>query len=494
MGQIDNLSFSYWNTGGQTNQLREVSETAPATFRDYGFRYNGYGEYTYDDNGNLIYDPNKNINVQYNYLNLPRRITFEDCQEVEFVYDASGAKLRKLVKDGSMVLSTHDYIGGVEYKNEVLEAIYHSEGRVYFEDGTARYEYTITDHLGNSRLTFTDKDGDGKIDMTDDPVTNEVLQENHYYPFGMAMEGQWIGDPGRENKYRYNGIERNEDFNLNWDLAEFRSFDATIGRWNQVDPLSEIASELTPYRFGFNNPIKFFDPLGLFETRREARAWARNNGVRTGWFTNGRIRKGRDGTFSVITTDSESGVRTSTNHDPETAELLGNQSNGDGTVTSVTISPTDPVQTGNNSFFTVAGWETRDGLMGFPEHDRPMIIPAGGATQAGARGVTMLGGNLNGNKAVGQFVNYVFRNGKEILKVGKADAGRTTKSTGLPTRVHQQWRKLKKMYPNLEVSINPLGRTTTANAKKIERSILKKIYEKLGYVPKGNAKSFKPKK
>ena len=83
------------------------------------------------------------INIQYNYLNLPKRIQFGDCQEIEFVYDAAGAKL---VRDGSMVLSMQDYVGGIEYKNEVLEAVYHSEGRVYFEDGTGRYEYTITDH------------------------------------------------------------------------------------------------------------------------------------------------------------------------------------------------------------------------------------------------------------------------------------------------------------------------------------------------------------
>ena len=77
---------------------------------------------------------------QYNYLNLPKRIQFEDCQEIEFVYDAAGAKLRKLVKGGSMVLSTQDYVGGIEYKNGVLEAVYHSEGRVYLEGGGGRYE------------------------------------------------------------------------------------------------------------------------------------------------------------------------------------------------------------------------------------------------------------------------------------------------------------------------------------------------------------------
>jgi len=202
------------------------------------------------------------INIQYNYLNLPKRIQFEDCQEIEFVYDASGVKLRKIIKDGSMVLSTQDYVGGIEYKNEVLEAVYHAEGRVYFEDGTNRYEYTITDHLGNARLTFTDKDGDGRIDQSDDSEVNEVLQENHYYPFGMAMDGQWIGDPGRESKYRYNGKELEEDFGLEWYDYGARWYDPAIGRWNAVDPSAEKYKAWSPYNYVFDNPLAYIDPDG----------------------------------------------------------------------------------------------------------------------------------------------------------------------------------------------------------------------------------------
>lgn len=32
-----------------------------------------------------------------------------------------------------------------------------------------------------------------------------------------------------------------------------------------MDPLAEIAPDWTPYQYGFNNPLKFIDPTGMFE-------------------------------------------------------------------------------------------------------------------------------------------------------------------------------------------------------------------------------------
>jgi len=42
-------------------------------------------------------------------------------------------------------------------------------------------------------------------------------------------------------------------------------YDPAIGRWFVVDPMAEAAPDWTPYRYGFNNPMKYTDPTGMFE-------------------------------------------------------------------------------------------------------------------------------------------------------------------------------------------------------------------------------------
>jgi hypothetical protein len=92
---------------------------------------------------------------------------------------------------------------------------------------------------------------------------------------------------------KFNGKSWETDLGLNVTAMDYRQYDNAIGRFNSIDVLSELAYDITPYRFGLNNPIFWADPIGLFETRKEAREYRREHGI------SGRIVKGDDGIYSI---------------------------------------------------------------------------------------------------------------------------------------------------------------------------------------------------
>ena len=90
--------------------------------------------YVYDKNGNMIEDKYKKIQIMYNYLNLPLQITYKENNFIHFVYSATGEKLQKIVTADGKVQSKTDYINGIEYKNDVLQRIAHTEGSLSRQD------------------------------------------------------------------------------------------------------------------------------------------------------------------------------------------------------------------------------------------------------------------------------------------------------------------------------------------------------------------------
>ncbi|NJN34175.1 MAG: hypothetical protein HC817_07925 [Saprospiraceae bacterium] len=94
----------------------------------------------------------------------------------------------------------------------------------------------------------------------------DIRQTNHYYPFGLNMEGNWTssGGNGEGNKYSYNGKELNDDFGLGWNHHDWRFLDVAINRFVTIDPESEEdeQEQFSPYHFALNNPILYDDPDG----------------------------------------------------------------------------------------------------------------------------------------------------------------------------------------------------------------------------------------
>jgi RHS repeat-associated protein len=100
-----------------------------------------------------------------------------------------------------------------------------------------------------------------------------LVEENHYYAFGLTMAG--ISDKAlksgyQENKYRFNdGTElQSKEFSDGSGLELYdainRMYDCQIGRFWQIDPLADLATEAwSPYSFAQNNPELLVDPFGL---------------------------------------------------------------------------------------------------------------------------------------------------------------------------------------------------------------------------------------
>ncbi len=99
------------------------------------------------------------------------------------------------------------------------------------------------------------------------------MEETHYYPFGLTMAGISSKAAGSfMNRYKFNGGnelqsgEFSDGSGLELYDANFRMYDAQIGRFHQQDPLADVLEDESPYSFASNNPVLYNDPLGLSKT------------------------------------------------------------------------------------------------------------------------------------------------------------------------------------------------------------------------------------
>jgi RHS repeat-associated protein len=205
----------------------------------------------------------------YTHLDNPVSITTPGG-ELQYTYDALGSALHSAAATNQNEPVERHYQGMFEYENGTLKSIYHEHGRVVYNEelegfsGDAYAEWHISDHLGNVRVAYVDKNVDGYA-VTDpsDAAANEVTATHHYYPHGMRFEGNFINPTGNDVRQEYNGIERFDDISPTLSFATYRSHDASLGRWMQIDPKAEQAGyHNSPYASMNNNPISMADPHG----------------------------------------------------------------------------------------------------------------------------------------------------------------------------------------------------------------------------------------
>lgn len=275
--EIDNLTYTY--DPNKRNQLMNLVDSSnnPNGFKD---DTNPHEDYVYDSNGNMVRDANKGIDeIVYNHLNLPTKIEFANQSRIEYLYNATGQKIKKMVypQTGSVVET--EYLDGFQYSKAndttavVLDFFPHAEGYVKVSGESTDYDYSYVynylDHLGNVRLSYgTEPNGD----------VVKILEENNYYPFGMKHNNYNVDKKQYEKygselsieyctncsyKYKYNGKEFQDELGLNFYDYGARNYDPAIGRWMNIDPKAENSRRWTPYNYAYNNPMYFIDPDGM---------------------------------------------------------------------------------------------------------------------------------------------------------------------------------------------------------------------------------------
>jgi RHS repeat-associated protein len=115
---------------------------------------------------------------------------------------------------------------------------------------------------------YVSNESDNAFDVFFDDLSithtkGKVIQEDHYYPFGLSINALSSTAPlSKPNKYKFGGKEEEIDFDIDWYNFGARMLDPTIGRWNGIDPYADIYESISPYSYVENNPITGIDPDG----------------------------------------------------------------------------------------------------------------------------------------------------------------------------------------------------------------------------------------
>ena len=197
----------------------------------------------------MTHDGRRNLDVEYNVLNLPEKVCREGMILVNYRYLSDGTKLSCLDSQGE----GYEYLGSLVYERKGghlrLESTPFSGGRfVAAQTDSPRMLalHHISDHLGSTRVVV---DSCGM-----------VRERNDYYAFGKRWD-----DPDRpvsDNRYLFNGKEAQIIGATGWLDYGARMYDPELGRWFAPDPLAEAYCSTGLYTYCLNNPTRYIDADG----------------------------------------------------------------------------------------------------------------------------------------------------------------------------------------------------------------------------------------
>jgi RHS repeat-associated protein len=283
--QVEQWVYNY--TAG-TNKLASVTGAVGTGTADR--------TYSYDANGNLKTDTYKAITAtNYGRASYAYRIT-KGSDIIDYLYDTKDQRMYKKVDATDNNFDTEEYyiqdifgrtvairktqvgvntwnyyVSGNGRELSIQPAASQSPGNnaanTVKRVGFGKLIGYINDYLGNTRVSYTPTAWNATTLVCDYTVSYVA----DYSPYGKVVREYKNGEPTK-----YVTTEHERDAETGLDYRGARYYDCDVARFLSADPLAHQAFGWSPYRYCFDNPIKFIDPKGKYEadvalSRREKR-------------------------------------------------------------------------------------------------------------------------------------------------------------------------------------------------------------------------------
>lgn len=248
------------DTGSFTRTLTlapQSNRLATVTIGDVVYSYH------YDANGNLT-DENTTRHFEWDHRDHLRvyRTQVEGSEpsmHAHYLYDASGQRVKKLVRKQGGQYAVTVYIRGIfEYQRTVqgtttrennIMHVMDNQSRIasvrvgdpISDDATPAVKYQLSDHLSSSNVVVDDSGG--------------WINREEYTPYGETSFGSYA-----RKRYRFSGKERDEESGLYYHGARF--YAPWLARWVTCDPAGRVDG-LNVFAYVSNNPLRFTDARGL---------------------------------------------------------------------------------------------------------------------------------------------------------------------------------------------------------------------------------------
>jgi RHS repeat-associated protein len=224
--------------------------------------------YTFDPSGNMTSETSSR-HFDWNYANQMKAFaTQTDGAEpsvyAQYLYDSSGQRVKKLVRNqGGQTETTHYIYGFFEHHRWGSGTQSGENNRIHVMDDKQRIalarigaphpddqgpvvEFQLVDHLGSSNVVV---DSIGAF-----------FNREEFTPYGETSFGSFT-----KKRFRFTSKERDEESGLQYNSARFYS--PHLARWISFDPIalkpSNRPAETLPYSYVDNRPTISIDPEGL---------------------------------------------------------------------------------------------------------------------------------------------------------------------------------------------------------------------------------------